>query len=190
MKNLSFKEISYDDIVEQEIDLVQWYYKKFIEIYGSKLADTIGKKFVPKEDKINFLQADSTNYQGAMEVVDELKYNDHKFVGIIIKEHIIGVARIVEEEDYVLIPEVVFSDDILGEEQNLLTMFLVNYVQKLYDIELYVETPYQNLELKNELVFRGFKIHLRDEFQKRNIDKTYLLSRKRRDYDEWDTNNK
>ena len=38
MKNLSFKEISYDDIVEQEIDLVQWYYKKFIEFdtYDSK----------------------------------------------------------------------------------------------------------------------------------------------------------
>ena len=188
MKNLNFKDINYSDIMEQEINLVDWYYRKFIEIYGSKIADTIAKSFVPREDKVRFLTADSPNYQGALEIVEQLKYNEHKFIGLFINEDIIGVARILEKDDYISIPEVVFHEKIENEEQNLLIMFLVNYVQKLYQCELFIETPYKNQQLRKELLFRGFKIHLRDE--KYNVDKTYLLSRKRKDYDEWDTTNK
>lgn len=178
MENINFKELDIEEIELQGIDVLGLYYDKYKEIYGTKFSDIFAstKDF---EEKIGFLHSDCDNYQNAYKTVCEISNGIYKIIGILSNNIILGVARVVVKNDSILVPDMIFRKELDNSESNYLAVLLTKYIEKLYNKQVFIETPHKNKELLVSMQDAGFEIELNPMEERYNTDKTFLLTRKK-----------
>ena len=179
MENINFKELKIDELELQGMDVLELYYDKYKEIYGTKFSDVFANS-KEYEDKIEFLHSDCPNYQNAYKTVCELSNGIYKMIAILSNNIILGAARVIVKNDNVLVPDMIFRKEIDNSEANYLSVLLARYIENLYNKQVFIETPHKNRELLVNMQDAGFEVDFNPMEERYNTDKTFLLTRKNR----------
>lgn len=175
-KNYNFVMININEIGYDLEDLTLLYYEKFQKIYGRSNADIIARLKEDENSRMAMIKKYSKNYQKAESVVDELKNSNFSFEAIYEDDRFIGGARLIFTDEYVLVPEFVFTEKLdEKQEAEIIVKFLQHIEDNIIHSVMYVEVPFKDEDLMNLLASNGYL--WAESLDNSTIAKTFLLEK-------------
>lgn len=174
MENINFKVLELSEAEIKDFDLYDVYYNKFIEIYGLSLPDVMANNMKDDIRKYDILCGDSKNYIKTIDTLREISIGNCKLYGIYSNNIFLGIARVYEKENELLIPDVIFKSIFTLEEQYYLYNELINYLEGSIGKKVYFEIPHKEIDLQKILVSNGYQT-VYEENDNHNLSKTFLI---------------
>jgi hypothetical protein len=175
MENINFKVINIDDNLI-DFDIFEEYYSKFKSIYGETLVDALSSSMTDLKNKYDLL-IQSTNYKKTMDAIKDIDNKTCSLYGILSNNNLLGIARVYESDNELLIPDTIFRTNFTIEEQYFLYNEFIIYLEKYLGKKVYFEIAHKDMDLSRLLLNNDYELIIEDT-DKYDLAKTFLMRRK------------